>query len=178
MNSEDNNMNYEMTFTDELFHWGILGQKWGVRRYQNEDGTLTEAGKKRYGDLSDEERRKRNERTKAIEADIKQRNEAYSSMSNVAREGKNITTEAGSLIDRFGTKTYKKGPDASTMTDDELRQVINRLNMEQQYDRLRTETYTSKGAQAVKDIMSVAGSALVVAGSATAIIANMQKIMG
>lgn len=31
-----------------LVHHGILGQKWGVRRFQNSDGTLTEAGKKRY----------------------------------------------------------------------------------------------------------------------------------
>ena len=35
-------------YSNELYHWGIKGQKWGIRRYQNEDGTLTEAGKKRY----------------------------------------------------------------------------------------------------------------------------------
>ena len=33
---------------NEFYHHGILGMKWGVRRYQNEDGSLTSAGKKRY----------------------------------------------------------------------------------------------------------------------------------
>lgn len=37
-----------------LVHHGILGQKWGIRRYQNKDGTLTEAGKKRYYKIYDE----------------------------------------------------------------------------------------------------------------------------
>lgn len=38
---------------NELYHHGIKGQKWGVRRYQNPDGTLTDIGRKRYGTYAD-----------------------------------------------------------------------------------------------------------------------------
>lgn len=34
--------------TNEIYHTGVKGMKWGVRRYQNPDGTLTAAGRKRY----------------------------------------------------------------------------------------------------------------------------------
>ena len=36
-------------YNNELYHFGIKGQKWGIRRFQNSDGSLTSAGKERYG---------------------------------------------------------------------------------------------------------------------------------
>ena len=54
--------------TNELTHWGIKGMKWGVRRYQNADGSLTEAGKKRQAKI----RTKNLEKARAAKAQKKE----------------------------------------------------------------------------------------------------------
>lgn len=70
--------NYIITSKGELKHWGIKGMRWGVRRYQNADGTLTAAGKRRskyITDLDDRKQSRRDdaaERKKKIDADIKE----------------------------------------------------------------------------------------------------------
>lgn len=40
---------YAVTYSNSLSHHGVKGQKWGNRRYQNEDGSLTDEGRRRYG---------------------------------------------------------------------------------------------------------------------------------
>lgn len=91
---------YVIVRDDEyLQHWGIKGQKWGVRRYENEDGTLTEAGKKRYSVNSGGNKKfekKYNKEAKKLEklgkyADLDEQN------ANVKKYGKiaNIATGIG-----------------------------------------------------------------------------------
>ena len=63
---------------DYLAHHGIKGQKWGIRRFQNPDGTLTEAGKRRLKPFSDYETisRKNSERLYSEAEKIKRTNES------------------------------------------------------------------------------------------------------
>lgn len=50
--------NGEFINKDELYHYGVKGQKWGVRRYQNADGSLTAAGRKRFKQVNSDEKQK------------------------------------------------------------------------------------------------------------------------
>lgn len=77
-----------------LAHHGVLGMKWGVRRYQNEDGSLTAAGRKRYGvDLDI------NDTSRTNVARIR-KGEAYRKLDNSKRKNPNNTYRHAELSNR------------------------------------------------------------------------------
>ena len=86
---------------DYLAHHGIKGQKWGVRRFENPDGTLTAAGRKRYGeesDLSKNVKSARNEKRTASREYDKSFSKAYRKSSNLlnhlTKKGRQAQDEA------------------------------------------------------------------------------------
>ena len=83
--------NLDLINKPDLMHYGILGMKWGVRRYQNPDGTLTDLGKKRVANqLTKRERKiaKRVERAKIKEA--KRREKFYRKRSEILKDPNQI----------------------------------------------------------------------------------------
>lgn len=58
---------------DELYHHGIKGQHWGIRRFQNADGSLKPAGKKRYGDGGEESNSSESKKSKSSSKSSKKR---------------------------------------------------------------------------------------------------------
>lgn len=86
-----------------LIHHGILGQKWGVRRYQNPDGTLTEEGRKRLGyDLQKEAKKTYSS------AQPYRRSEEYKNMIGKALENNHTITDADRLTLREKRDEYRK----------------------------------------------------------------------
>lgn len=83
----------KMSNTNELQHHGIPGQKWGVRRYQNRDGSLTRAGKKRQQMSQDAREAKALKKKKVREmsnADLRKLNERQ----NLERTHKQLNPNA------------------------------------------------------------------------------------
>lgn len=63
-------------YSSELYHHGILGMRWGVRRYQNKDGSLTKAGRERYSDGDGQAKQDLKAADKARRVELKQQKNA------------------------------------------------------------------------------------------------------
>lgn len=124
----------------ELLHWGIKGMKWGVRRYQNKDGTLTAAGKKRYNAEM--------ERLKNEEKILKNKEATRAKLAKLETKQKEIDERKKALNGDSGKKTVtKKAGDESEpkrksvkdMSDEELAAVVRRAQLEKQYRDLNPQ---------------------------------------
>ena len=165
-------MQYRLISEEELQHHGIKGQKWGVRRYQNEDGSLTNAGKKRYGTQENFEKQYPVDKKKSDINSINSGKEAARNAKEVNRNLKEIEREKTSKKQKQVNKQIEEAArdNARRMSDQELRDAVNRLNMEENYTRMMTNrNYIDVGESAASKFMDKATKALVVTEAALSI---------
>lgn len=103
--------------SNELQHHGVKGQKWGVRRFQNTDGSLTAEGKKRYS-----------------VSDYQQAIDKTKTAGKIVNEAKTLNNTVKKVNDPAAERRIRKS--AAEMSDIELQKRVQRLNMEDNYTRM------------------------------------------
>ena len=166
---------------NELYHYGILGMKWGVRRYQNRDGSLTAEGRKRYNrDIAENLAKKKDSRidtsspdpNRWVREDIERSKRVIDSGSDLIRQAKSIERDTS-------PRSTKKRLNVSNMSDKELREKINRELLERQYsDIFGEEAKVSRGRRFTRETLEIAGTALAATSSVLGIMLAIKQLKG
>lgn len=165
---------------DYLEHHGILGQKWGIRRYQNADGSLTDAGRKHYKYESKRTNSKVSELTgnKSSSLDAKDANKTINITRNTARV-------ANKYISKVEDAKYKKK--LSEMSDADLEKEIQkalpeyrakelRRQLEARYDTVVGNPNSTKASrEKVMSALEVIGDVAVIASTGAYIYNTIKK---
>ena len=134
---------------NELYHHGVKGMKWGVRRTPSQLGHDT-------GSI-----------------DLQKTKKKVEAANTIVNESQNINRKVSSRKQRKIQKQQVQN--AKAMTDQELRERVNRLNMEQQYARLSAEQM-SAGKVNVDRVLSEVGTVVALTNSVLAIALAVQKL--
>ena len=148
-------------------HHGIKGQKWGVRRYQNKDGSLTPAGNKRYGSKENFNKQYPEDVKKAF-------NKAKSGMNKAGNAVNKVKDINDVMIKNANNERIKK--DVSRMSDQELQRIVNRLNMEERYKQVMNSRAAEEGKNNVSKVLEYAGTALAVGVGAIDLMLKIQEM--
>lgn len=183
-------------YPDELYHFGVKGQKWGVRRYQNKDGTLTDAGAKRYARDAREQGYDRYDSQSGTYYKTSKKNGRSDLKVDASRYAKEDTERTKKLVDstrqmnenlknanqnsinQANRRNKKNRMDLSSMTDQELRQQINRELLERQYNDVFNEKKVSRGREFATSVLSTTGSVLAITSSALSIALAIKELRG
>lgn len=172
-----------------LSHAGVKGMRWGVRRYQNKDGSLTDAGKKRYYREADAagykqegyngRRFKTSKKGKVQGFDADPDKWVTDDLTNSRKlvdESSNMTGKLKKLTDDSIKHQPKVKMDLSKMSDQQMRSEINRALLERQYNDMFAPQKSTKGREYASQILETAGDVLAVAGSAVGIALSIKAL--
>jgi hypothetical protein len=160
-----------MSNNNYLTHYGTLGMRWGVRR-SSAGRTMFTTKRQLAVDKRDLERLN-NGRHLSVGL-TKKRQAAYDKRDKTILE-KRIEANEQKVANKAAKKATKKKPSVKEMSDDELRKVVNRLQMERQYSQL-SESNVSKGKEYMQKIIKTGTTVAAVTTTALTLYNNAEKI--